>query len=1005
MGAAGGAEGRGGGGLPEALAAQGSLLTLVAVAHDDVDLAVVQRGGWVCERGGQGGSRVIMARAGLRGQGGEGARGRAARDLAQQRGEAMGERHGGRGAMGTWAAGSIARAESGAGGPASGIRATAFSGGTVRTERGLREGGRSGPTRVLSCYVTAAGARAGRRGGAGGPMAGGQLCGLAWAGARARGRGDLRMAARRTHTQAAVSAACAARAAAARQQAGRPRDATVRASPPDALRMPMGSSAAMRVSRRVRSLARHAWRLALAAPPPKLPARARAATLPRRLALLLLLLLLSGLTSLFLPHRPLAPPPAFPFAPTHALPPAFDARSAPRSAIITADRAFHVIVVVPPFTGRAPPPNPAYAPPPRTDLPPGSETYAPPALRLLLASLARAHYDNERVALRLVLAPEANASAFDARYHQCAAAAWPHGPKAVANATSGGLFELAVAAWNPPRTDPQKVLLVDASRATPLAPQYYRYLKSVRRRYAATASDVAGFTLDPVRLRRPASGAAGYTSDLVAEGAAGDEVFLYQNLPFVAAFSPVDSDVWRAFQRWFDAHRSEWFLWPTVVGAKDKSDSSWAYYRGTARAHWSLWFSRFCAEYGIYTVYPRRHRPEPLPPVGRASALPPLSRYDFQGSLVSPSQQISAANLEQIIELGRRQGGSVSLTVVNKAFLETARSWICNVDVASMRPPGVVWITTDDVAYEALRNVPNSQTVRMTEFRGGQARTGTSYATPGYWLLMLERTQLIRAILERGIGVFAFETDQVWLRDPVPFVQRLIHSGDEVDVVGTLDTRHEIGGNFLYLNPTLATRRVWREVCRRFEWAYKLNKMEGHTARYRRYMENDQSTLTKLIFFDEQFKTRNPVVFRALDTELFVDGRWYDKENKKYISPRSRSPIVINNNFLIGIENKMKRAMAHGHWFVASDGHTCEQRTVKRAIRDNERRAPNGIGLGDEASAALAGILNGGHGQPPVSVEDTDEALEHVNASRVEGADVEAGLDAAMMAIRKELSR
>lgn len=690
------------------------------------------------------------------------------------------------------------------------------------------------------------------------------------------------------------------------------------------------------------------------------------------------------------------------------LAPGFDAPSVASAAnLLSADRPFRLILVIPAFTGLPPPPNPAYSAPSTLDVPAESKLYSARALSLLVSSLVHAHYDNEPVALTLVLAPEGNTTAFEVRYAQCQDVVWPHGEKILQNATTGGLFELGVSSWSPARGNSEKVLIVDASRALPFVPQFYRYLKSVRRRYLRSAADIAGFTLEPVLIRRPASvlgrSTGGYTSAFVGEGEAGDEVFLYQNLPFVAAFSPVDSEVWRAFQRWFAAHRAEWFLWPTVVGAKDKADAAWGHYRGTARAHWTLWFSRFCAEYDIYTVYPRRHRPEPLPPVGRASALPPLSRFSFEGRKVEQKQQISAANLDRIIELGRRQGGSVSLTVVNSAFVETARSWICNVDAAGIRPPGVVWITTDDTAYEALREVSNSQTVRMTEFRGGQARAGTSYGTPGYWLLMLERTLLIRAILERGIGVFAFETDQIWLRDPVPFVQRLIHSGDEVDVVGTLDSRHEIGGNFLYLNPTLSTRRVWREVCRRFERAYKGSKMEGHSARVRRYMENDQSTLTKLIFFDEKFKTRNPVVFRALDTELFVDGRWYDKKSKKYLSARSRSPIVINNNFLIGIDNKKKRATEHGHWFLKSDGKTCDELLVRRAVRDNEQRAPEGTGLG------IASILDSDD-DPSVTdgqiskSEGNDKSLAHVRAARMEGADVEAGLDAAMMAIGKELA-
>lgn len=632
------------------------------------------------------------------------------------------------------------------------------------------------------------------------------------------------------------------------------------------------------------------------------------------------------------------------------------------NAAISDAAGFRIILVVPPFTNLPVSANPAYNEPQLFDIDPAAQLYSSHALHLLVQSLVTAHYDNERVELQLTLVPEANQTAFDIRHRQCNNFKWSHGPKMLTNATSGGLFELGVAAWSPARGDSQKVLIVDASHALPFAPQFYRYLKSVRRRFADNSADVSGFALEPVLVRQQFSimgKSTGYTNYKVDS----NDIFMYQNLPLVAAFSPVNAEVWRHFQRWFAAHRSEWFLWPTVVGARDKKDQAWEKYSGTMRAHWTLWFSRFCAEYNIYNVYPQQQRPEPLPPVGRAST--PVARYSFDGESVKAGSGVSAESLERIIELGRRQGGSVSLTIVNEAFLETAQSWICNVDVGGIRPPGVVWIATDDVAYEALRGVGRSETVRMREFRGGTAARGTKYGTPGYWRLMLERTMLIGEILERGIGVFAFETDQIWMRDPVPFVKRLVHSGDEVDVVGTLDTRHEIGGNFLYLNPTLATRRVWGEVCRRFKRAFEQNKMERRSSKQRAYMENDQSILTKLVLFDEGFKTRNAVVLRTLDTQLFVDGRWYDESGKYYTDERARSPTMINNNFVVGIEEKKKRAMARGHWFVREG--KCDEQAVLKAIEENEARA---------------------HERPW--------------QQKAEGVDVEAGLDAALEAMKRE---
>lgn len=584
-----------------------------------------------------------------------------------------------------------------------------------------------------------------------------------------------------------------------------------------------------------------------------------------------------------------------------------------------------------------------------------SASFHTQSLAAVLDALRSASYDTDSIALEIILAPCSDTRLSDARFDLCRRLDWPHGSKVLRNATSGGYFDLILDAWIPAHGENTPALIVEVPRAKPPSKNFYRYLKSVRKRYMSRSADFAGFAIHPVPVRRRIVTETSsdkknqrymVTNENRFIGYKDNEagVFLYQVLPqTVGIFAPLDAGLWRSFRIWFAGHRQEWFLWPVVVNAKDKKNPMWSQFTGTTRAHWSHWFSRFSAEHRLYTLYPRLDPPEPLPDVGKASPMDALRMYDFKGDAVSISTSISVESLRRIVELGAQGDGFISMTVVNKAFVATARSWICNVDEAGFRPPGVVWIVTDTESRDALQTIPGSETVYLEEFRGGNETTGTSYGTPGYWLLMLERTRLIREILDRGIGIFAFETDQIWLRDPVPHVKRLIDNGDEVDVVGTMDSRHEIGGNFLFLSPTMATKRLWREVSTRFEKAFYALKMHKRTSLRHHYMENDQSLLTKLIFFDESFKHRNPVVFRALDTELFVDGRWYEYPRAKvYSSKRSRSPVLINNNFLIGIEAKRKRALSNGHWFVESDNKTCIPSAVRTAVAENNAR---GLGL------------------------------------------------------------
>lgn len=606
-----------------------------------------------------------------------------------------------------------------------------------------------------------------------------------------------------------------------------------------------------------------------------------------------------------------------------SIPSLLDTGYAPRWSLYTdcpsqALRRFTVIVVLPPFTA----------------------AYNATSLRHLLQSVRDANYSGKTVALELLLAPGRDPHEFRERYLIAKRQEWPHGRRQVMNVTSGGLYEMGVDAWRPLRSSLERVVIIDAKHAKPLNANYYAYINSVYNRYQPFAPSIAGYAIEPVSIRKLRSSTSiRASSDWKPPVSTNEEdVYLYQGLPYVPVFAPANSESWRRFQNWFAAHKQEWFLWPEVVKPKNRMDKAWNGFRGTRRAHWTLWYARFCAEHQLYVVYPKKSPAEPLPSTVVPSSTK-LLKVNYAGTVVTEEMErgphgASSSELDSIVELGRKQGGSVSLTIVNEAFLDTARSWICNVDVAGLRPPGVVWITTDETSYEALKKIEGTKAIHMKSFRGGRSQTGTSFNTPGYWLLMLERTRLILDILDRGTGVFAFETDQIWLRDPVPVVRRLLQSGDGVDLVGTVDTRNQIGGNFLYFAPTLATRKLWREVYKRFSAAYYGAHLHRHTAKYGKYIENDQSIMTNLVFYDKAFHSRYPIVFRALDTNRFVDGRWY---TGRFYGPEAKSPTMINNNFLVGIEEKRKRAIQFGHWFYDEKAGRCNRDAVLHAVEKNRK--------------------------------------------------------------------
>lgn len=611
------------------------------------------------------------------------------------------------------------------------------------------------------------------------------------------------------------------------------------------------------------------------------------------------------------------------------------------------------------------------------------------SLERLLQSLAAAEYGGDVIDLALWMdtrgAPAGGAAGLVAAA-AAAVAKWPHGAAAVRHSTTAvGPYDTHLQAV--PGTDGVssrgQVLYVDDS--TEVAPTYYTWLRDARRTYGERP-DVAGFSLESARvIRRAAS--SGWEALPAEELGSGS--FLYQALPGVGSFSPQDSrdvSVWSTFAVWLIARANSWYSFPTVPPHLAQPASPFQGTNGT-RAHWSAWFSVFVRDYNLYVVYPPAslegvlavgHRADarrssvliasgatagaPRTKTLHSAALGPVSvpavpqrwtvhghladGLDGGGGVVDGSPLLSLAKVDEMVATARAAGGVLSMTVVNEVFLETAHSWLCNVDGGGFRPTNVVWATTDMVSRDALSRVADTSTVYLDEMQGGKS-TGHDFGNPGYWRLMLERTALLSALLHRGVRVFAFETDQVWLEDPTPYIASRLAEG--ADMVGTINTRDEISGNFFYLRPTLPTRRLFDEIVRRFVDAYVGAQLNKKSATSWTYIENDQSILTKLVLRNQTFQTAYPLRFETLDQERFVDGRWYVPEEGFYTSPAARQPVVINNNFIIGVEKKALRAKQWGHWFLRDDG-TCDDAVVAKAVRPKAAAAE--AVARDEARAA-----------------------------------------------------
>ncbi len=69
-----------------------------------------------------------------------------------------------------------------------------------------------------------------------------------------------------------------------------------------------------------------------------------------------------------------------------------------------------------------------------------------------------------------------------------------------------------------------------------------------------------------------------------------------------------------------------------------------------------------------------------------------------------------------------------------------------------------------------------------------------------------------------------------------------------------------------------------------------------------------------------------------LDTCLYTSGLWYTEKEKHQRKCNSIVPSVLNNNWIIGNQQKIDRAKFHKHWFLSVDSCFDWNATLQAAI-------------------------------------------------------------------------
>jgi hypothetical protein len=293
------------------------------------------------------------------------------------------------------------------------------------------------------------------------------------------------------------------------------------------------------------------------------------------------------------------------------------------------------------------------------------------------------------------------------------------------------------------------------------------------------------------------------------------------------------------------------------------------------------------------------------PPASAPAALspPPMVHTSATTGLDLGTSALTAA---QAIH---KQHSIVLLMLLNSGYIRQGKSWICNVKKFAGVLDKTLILTTDVAAFNAFKTFDPTLHVM---FHGFGSSAELKYGQVGYWKLMQWRARLLQQLLDRGVRVLVAEADQIWFVDVIADVLAQADSTTAFMCLNDLADRGKmVNGGFQYIAPAMST--VWKEYVSRYD-----RQMARHSHKSSSTHIGDTSDQ---IMLNDIMKKVTAVDWKFLDPLKYVSGKWYiDKD----YAARATNPKLSHNNWIIGNDEKEKRAKARGQWFLDENDQQCK---------------------------------------------------------------------------------
>lgn len=244
--------------------------------------------------------------------------------------------------------------------------------------------------------------------------------------------------------------------------------------------------------------------------------------------------------------------------------------------------------------------------------------------------------------------------------------------------------------------------------------------------------------------------------------------------------------------------------------------------------------------------------------------------------------------------------GFVQIQLLNEGFIETTKSFICNIKNFTGVIDNTLFIATDQISYNNLIHF-NNVNVCLKEYK---TKKSLKYGENDYYRFMLWRSKLILSLLKNRINFFLTESDAVWLKNLYLTIFHLLQKLPLTEVILVNDRPYgnQFNGGYQFIKHSEKTEASWNDIVN------DLKELEKKGVANR----NEQKMLTAAyIKYVKDFCV-------VLGSQIATSGLWF-----AYEELRSKTNALVLNNFVVGIKAKKQRFINWGFWFLDKEAKTC----------------------------------------------------------------------------------